>query len=203
MPFITEEIYQNLPKLQGEQWVESIMISNFPEPSDQSEHINATLECDMESALNITSAIRNLKQTYELKFSNLPEIILSKESGDLASLGPFTELIQTLSKCGSVSFKQPCDLSGLDNYASVVSEGDYKVFMKVQGLVNLQKELDKADSKKQKLLKQIKKIDDLMSKPHFQKFTEEKKLSQSNKKQELESSLAILSSHIEFLKKIQ
>ena len=70
MPFVTEHLYQSMPKLEGFDKLESITMTKFPSPKDWSCRHDGKLEKQMKSILHLLSTIRKLLDLYQLTKSN-------------------------------------------------------------------------------------------------------------------------------------
>lgn len=74
MPFITEELYQRLPKKSGD--AESIVVSPYPLADAWSQWYNASLEGEMATVLNACRVIRTMRADYSLKRTHNPKVYL-------------------------------------------------------------------------------------------------------------------------------
>lgn len=75
MPYVTEELYQNLPKLKDFHPEESIMISKLPRAEDWEKYSNEELNVNMNSILEMIKEIRRVKKDYYLRME-VPGIII-------------------------------------------------------------------------------------------------------------------------------
>ena len=65
MPFVTEELWQRLPRCPGvTEGLESIMLAPYPTPVPG--WTDARVEADMETAQTVVKAIRSLRSAYGL-----------------------------------------------------------------------------------------------------------------------------------------
>jgi len=104
MPFITEELWQNLRKRLPPDWqrTESIMIAAYPEADastfdDEAERV-------MTSFIDIIRAIRNTRAEYKVAENRWVEAQIYAAAGLTAFIAPYTETIQTLAKAKPVTF---------------------------------------------------------------------------------------------------
>ncbi len=150
MPFITEEIWQALPKGQGAggKGQESIMLADYPIFCEHRSFPAAA--ADMEKVMAVISGIRNIRGEMEVPPSKEIAVILS--CGSLASqqLMKHNEgAIIGLARIGDLAIgqgiEQPAD-------ASIQVAGDVQIFVPLKGLVDLEAE-------EQRLLKEIAKMD--------------------------------------------
>jgi len=101
MPFITEELWQRLSKHLPKQTAESIMIAAYPEVKEiftdpESERV-------MESIIEITRSIRNIRAQYKVESTKWIEAQIY--GGNLTSaIVPYSQTIQTLAKAMPITF---------------------------------------------------------------------------------------------------
>jgi valyl-tRNA synthetase len=147
MPFITEEIWQALPK-QGIANPDSIMLAAYPEPAV--DHSYPRAAADMERVMAVIGGIRNIRGEMEVPPSKEISVILSCGSGESQQLMKHNEgAIVSLARLGSLAIgqgvEQPED-------ASIQVVGDVQIYVPLKGLVNVEEE-------EKRLLKEIGKID--------------------------------------------
>ncbi|CAD5235425.1 unnamed protein product [Bursaphelenchus xylophilus] len=100
MPFITEELWQRLPKRASVTWP-SVAVAEYPHP-EHYKHLRAEkLEKEMDLAMEIVKKIRSIRT--ERKIPNKTKIDVHVESTD-AELKPFEAVISTLSFINQISF---------------------------------------------------------------------------------------------------
>ena len=119
MPFVTEELYQRLPRLPNERRQESIMIESFPQALEWNGFKNAHLGRTVEVALRVTGRVRNMKASYELGKEARPAVAVfvpaaasrkgaeeEEEEGTVKAdeLAQLADMISCLGRCGPVSF---------------------------------------------------------------------------------------------------
>jgi len=105
MPFITEELWQNLrPYLpQGRQGTDSIMVSAYPEADATA--IDPAAEQVMESIIEIVRAIRNARAQYKVEHTRWIEAQIYADKL-AAEITPHSEAIQTLSRARPITFRK-------------------------------------------------------------------------------------------------
>ena len=110
----------------------------------------------------LTTSIKRVKSKYDLKSNNLDVVVsvLQPSHGiKKEDLEKLTDVIQTLSKCrGSVHFHEG-EFPGKSSFQfarAKVEGGALEVYVKVEGLLDLEKELSKVDAKEKKLGHQLK-----------------------------------------------
>ncbi len=103
MPFVTEELWQNLKKYLPPGWpeVESIMIA--PYPGADSEAFDPEAERTMESIIEIIRSIRNARAQYNVESSRWVEAQIY--GGKLTpAIVPYAQAIETLARARPVTF---------------------------------------------------------------------------------------------------
>jgi valyl-tRNA synthetase len=103
MPFITEELWQNLKRHlpPNQQTTESIMIANYPE----TEGITADPEAErvMESIIEIIRSIRNARAQYKVEANRWIEAQIYSDKL-IPAITPYSQAIQTLARARPITF---------------------------------------------------------------------------------------------------
>jgi valyl-tRNA synthetase len=153
MPFISEEIWQALPKKagagqesQGEG--ESVMLADYPVPCSSRQHPEAA--ADMERVMAVISGIRNIRGEMEVPPSREIAVILSCASEESLRLmrhneGAILSLARVADLAVGMNIDKPED-------ASIQVAGDVQIYVPLKGLVDVEAE-------EQRLLKEIGKAD--------------------------------------------
>jgi len=104
MPFVTEELWQNLKKSLPTGWqeAESIMIATYPETDETT--IAPHIEDDMEAIIEIISAIRNARAQYKVANNIWVEAQIYTESLLNQTIAPYAQAIKILARANPVSF---------------------------------------------------------------------------------------------------
>jgi len=103
MPFVTEELWQNLRQRLPSKWLktESIMVANYPKA--EAKAIDPEAERVMESIIEIIHSIRNVRAQYKVESSRWIEAQIY--AGELKStITTYSEVIQTLARARPVIF---------------------------------------------------------------------------------------------------
>jgi valyl-tRNA synthetase len=96
MPFITEELWQNLKGAAGSQLgAESIMIAAYPMVNEDA--LDSQAEAVVEILVEIVRALRNTRSEYEVEVSRLIEAE-AYAGGMATAIKPYTSVIDTLAK---------------------------------------------------------------------------------------------------------
>ena len=151
MPFVTEELWQNLKSRLPAEWqkTESIMIAKYPK-ADQ-DAIDTEAENIIESVIDITRSIRNIRA--ENKVESTKWIAAEIYSGKLtAAITPYASAIQSLAKVKPLEFKagRLTGAQGEKFAVAVLKEAD--VIVPMASMIDLAVE-------REKILKEIAQID--------------------------------------------
>jgi len=112
MPFLTEELWQNLKKYA--KWLdnESIMVSVYPE-SDEA-MLDPAAEAEIEAVIEIIRAIRNVRAQYKVESSRWIEAKIHTGSSRHATISRYADSIKALARANPVTFPEgePGDKAG-------------------------------------------------------------------------------------------
>jgi valyl-tRNA synthetase len=103
MPFVTEELWQNLKQCLPSEWqkTESIMVAAYPEAEEKA--IDLAAERVMESVIEIIHSIRNARAQYKVGSNRWIEAQVY--AGELTpAITPYSRTIQTLARAKPVTF---------------------------------------------------------------------------------------------------
>jgi valyl-tRNA synthetase len=143
VPFITEEIWQKLPKKDSE----FIMLSSWPEIVDFNKKSDSSLD-DMMALVNL---IRNKRAQFNIAPTVLlPEVKVVADSQTVSNLSQLEDYFLQLAKIEKITFTTQ-DIA-VPKSSSIVVYKAIKSYILLAGLINIEKE-------KIKITKEIKKID--------------------------------------------
>ncbi len=156
MPFITEEIFGNLPT--GE---DSIMVSKWPEYDEKLSFPED--EKKMQIVMDAIRAIRNLRTQMNVVPSKKAKVVIVTDSKDIfAGSEIFFEKLAGASETLIQSDKSGID----DNAVNAVVEGA-QVYIPLDELVDKAKELERLNQEKAKLEAEIKRVESKLSNESF------------------------------------
>jgi len=139
MPFVTEELWQNLKRRLPSDWqeAESIMLAAYPESDEKA--IDPPAERVMESIIEIIHAIRNARAQYKVESNRWIEAQVY--AGELTpAITPYSQAIQTLARARPVTFyNSRLESSKIEN-ALVLVLKDAEVSIPMESMVDLQAE---------------------------------------------------------------
>lgn len=158
MPFITEEIWQKIPGRTGK----TIMKADYPKPEgfDFSESNKA-----IESIKEVIYHIRNIRGDLAIAPEKKVSAILSTaDKAKEKTFSTYLESIKTLSKAEFIDLIQVH--SKPDKTISAVGTG-FEVFVKLDGVLDFDKELERIEKEMAKLEKELSFIQGKLSNPEF------------------------------------
>ncbi len=175
MPFITEEIFTNL-----EDKEKSIMISNWPE---YKESLNfAKEENDIEIIKETVRAIRNVRSNMNVPPSKKATVYVVSEEKE----------VRAVFETGKVFFGTLCyasevlvqaDKAGIPDDAVSTVVPKATVYMPFAELVDIEKEIERLAKEKEKLEKEIARVDGMLNNPNFVNKAPEAKINEEKAKQ--------------------
>lgn len=139
MPFVTEELWQNLKSRLPSDWqaTESIMVASYPTADKTA--IDPQAERVMESVIEIIHSIRNARAQYKVESARWIEAQIY--AGNLTSaIAPYLGTIQTLAQARPVTFldSRPGALPSEDALVLVLKESE--VVIPMESMVDLEAE---------------------------------------------------------------
>jgi valyl-tRNA synthetase len=139
MPFVTEELWQNLRKRLPSDWqaADSIMTAAYPEAEEKA--IDPSAERVMESIIEIIHSIRNVRAEYKVETSRWIEAQVY--AGELtAAITAYSPAIETLARARPVTLvKSREEALSTENVLTLVLK-DSEVVIPMESMVDLQAE---------------------------------------------------------------
>jgi valyl-tRNA synthetase len=157
MPFITEEIYSALPRDE-----EVLISSQFPVFEIKNSYPSE--EAKMEDIMSAIKAIRNIKSEMNVVPSKKTKLtIVTKNTSIYEDAAPYFERLAYATEINVVS-----DDKGYDEQDAVnVVTADAKIFIPLGQLIDFEKELQRLESEKEKLISEIKRVEGKLSNDKF------------------------------------
>ncbi|XP_046370269.2 valine--tRNA ligase-like [Haliotis rufescens] len=164
MPFLTEELFQRLPRRQ-ENSPPSISVTAYPLPADM-QHRDMDRESRVEFAQSIVKSIRSMRADYNLTPKTTADVYVKCTDDDTASkVKLFTDIIQTLTNSSAVHVL--VSDSAPEGCAMLTVSAKCEVHLMLKGLIDVEKETKKLEGKKETLGKSLKKLEDATAKPDY------------------------------------
>ena len=138
MPFITEELWQNLKQRLPSDWLasESIMVAAYPESDAQ---LDPEAEAVMEAIIEIIRSIRNARAQYNVESARWIEAQIY--SGKLApAIIPYAQAIETLARARPVTFLDSREEGASGENALVLVLKEAEVVIPMASMVDLEAE---------------------------------------------------------------
>ncbi|XP_072015193.1 valine--tRNA ligase-like [Amphiura filiformis] len=198
MPFISEELYQRLPRRTGDA-PPSICVTPYPETSDHP-WFDERLEKDVELAQNVISKARSMRADYNLT-KQRADMYLKCSDKDLAStLQNYVAFIQTLSSSGSIHILTNDGQPPIGCAMATVSD-KCEVHLQLTGLVDTSKEIEKLEKRISSLTSQQTRLQETMDKPDYEsKVPENVKKTNSEKMLQTQNELEKITDAIKMFK---
>jgi valyl-tRNA synthetase len=166
MPFLTEELYQRLPRRSPATDPVSIAVTAYPE-ADEISMRNEQLEADVEFAMEVVKRIRSIRADYELLAKHKTDIYVQCSDSDTESvLRAHGELLSTLCSIKELRFVAPSE--GVIAGCALATVSDRcKVQIMLKGFIDPQKEIVKLSDKLQKLSLQRGRLEQAQAVPDY------------------------------------
>ena len=146
MPFITEEIWQKLPGVQG-----SIMVAPYPEADDAL--LNPAAEAELNLVMETITAIRNLRGEMNVPPAAQVEVFL--QSGDAAAIEALQRHHQSLTLLAKVKDLTFNAASGPPAAAAKAVVDAVEIFLPLAGLIDFSEEEKRLTKEIDKLSKDL------------------------------------------------
>ena len=194
MPFITEELFQRLPRRNPATDPPSICVTPFPEclPTRRLD-----VEKEVQLIQELAHVIRRLRSEY-LDSKVKPVIIVQTQDPEIANtVDKYSRDVITLGRICELRMdtsSQPpegCTMSQLSDKCSV--------FLLVKGLVDIPTEIDKLNSRREKIVARLQELQHKTQQSTYVKVPEEIKAENSSKLGRMEAELAELDKVIQSL----
>ena len=145
MPFVTEELWQRLPRTRNENTPKSIMIAEYPVAVDS--WANATAESQMQIIMDSVKAFRSLKSNYNLPPRARPDVFYSVKTDDSeAAMKIDPEGLVSLAGVGELKQLAQGESAPPGCAVSIVNES-VTVYVLLKGIVDAATEIAKLDKK--------------------------------------------------------
>ena len=192
MPFITEEIWEHLPGVEG-----SIMVAQWPEPDSIS--INDKAEKKMELVMDVIRSIRNIRN--EMKVNpgkEITAILTSDVAEKLEILEEGQDYIADLATVEDLTITT--ELAEEPDKASTAITSEVKVILPLADLVDIEKEIERLEDEIEEMEFEINRAEGKLANEgfvnnapdHLVAEEREKKEEYTKKKEQLEEKLAEL-----------
>eukprot|EP01113_Clastostelium_recurvatum_P006197 TRINITY_DN1280_c0_g1_i1.p1 TRINITY_DN1280_c0_g1~~TRINITY_DN1280_c0_g1_i1.p1 ORF type:complete len:1101 (-),score=423.01 TRINITY_DN1280_c0_g1_i1:24-3326(-) len=149
MPFLTEELYQRIPRRPGDQ-IPTIMLAPFPSPAAVAPLINDQIAPGMTVAMDIVRSIRSVRSSYNVVPSKRPKVVINCTTpAQLDTAKAFTDIIKTLSLSGSLEVVN--SQAPEPGFAVNVINETSQVYVDIKDLVDVDAEITKLEARRTQL----------------------------------------------------
>ncbi|KAH8827166.1 tRNA synthetases class I-domain-containing protein [Flagelloscypha sp. PMI_526] len=200
MPFVTEELWQRLPRRPNDS-TPSIMVSSYPVNDPDFSFPEADTQFDL--VFNVLKAGRSLAASYNLQ-KDIQLFFHVQDPAEASLIESQVPTIVALSK-GCKSAKVVQDVKEVpEGCGSSVVTHSLTAYILVRGLVDLDAEMAKCDKKLDLAKLSLGKIDKEESKPNYlEAVPEGKRLANGEKRKTLEAEIATLEATKEMFSKLK
>merc|ERR1712226_359385 len=173
MPFITEELWQRLPRSTGDK--DSIHISAYP--SEKNFHLELCNHNDIDEkfdfAYSAIKAIRSLRADYKLTPKQATEVFVKTNEKNLPVLKSFEVMIRTLSNASKLAFlSSNSGESFVPGCGVGIVNDECEIGLLLKGIIDVNKEIQKLNKELEKLNNSIKGMEGKMGKESYNKVPE-------------------------------
>ena len=162
MPFITEEIWQQIAPLAGKKG-DTIMLQAYPKPDESK--ISPTAENDMQWVMDFVMGIRQIRGEMNIPPSKpLPVLLNNCSESDLTRLDNNRLLVNKLARLESITTLASTDEAPQSAIALV---GDMQILIPMAGLIDKNAELERLNKEIEKLEKEAARISGKLSNASF------------------------------------
>ncbi|MFH1380716.1 MAG: valine--tRNA ligase, partial [Candidatus Omnitrophota bacterium] len=152
MPFVTEEIWQRLPREHG---TESIMITKWPHM--QKAFISKKVDSDMDLLIKIIQAIRNLRATWRIEHGKEVDVFVKVgKKGTASILNANDDYIKRLARVKNLQISETVKKMEHTAFAGIE---DIEIFLSLEGVIDVDKEKKRLKEKIDNLASELKRIE--------------------------------------------
>jgi len=167
MPFISEELYQRLPRRPGDT-VPSIMLSTYPKTEHSKAWANESLEADVSLAQDTIRAARALRTENNLPLNAKPTYFLELQTEELRNtFKNFVPIILTLSGASEINIIEANDKAPSGCAVNILNER-VKLHIFLKGLIDPDAEIKKLEKKLKDTTSQLEGLDKRVKAPQYE-----------------------------------
>ena len=194
-PFVTEEIWSELPGERG-----TIMTESFPEENPAWQ--DAEADTSMDLLMGVISAIRTIRSEADVHpTAKIQASIICPDKGKQVLIRSFTDAIGAMTRTETLEILDSGTVP--DDAGHVLLDG-VEVFVELKGLIDVQGELEKLDREHKKIDKELMRVVGKLRNEQFLKNAPEAVVQKEKTKQkELETRLAKNAESVARLRKLQ
>jgi valyl-tRNA synthetase len=165
MPFITEEIWQKLPRHSFLEEMDSVMFAPYPRPDDH--FLDEKSEQRMDLLIKSIRSIRNIRQTFNVDKSATAEVVIyATDAGERDTLAESADIIRALAKVEPLTIKDKGDKPPTSASAVVSSA---TIYIPLGHLIDVTKTRVKLNEQRSAVVKEVDKLKTQLDNPDFRK----------------------------------
>jgi len=166
MPFITEELWQNLTGSLSSEWrsADSIMIASYPETD--SERVDPEAERIVESIIEIVRSIRNARAQYNVDSSRWVEAQIYG-GGLSAAIMPYSGAIETLARARPVTILEAREIGTESENSLVVVLKEAEVVIPMESMVDIEAEKKRLEKEIEQSAAEVTRLEKMLKDKNF------------------------------------
>lgn len=150
MPYITEEIWQHLPQTN-----ESLIVSNWPIFNEENKYKDA--EKKIQFIMEAIKSIRNIRSEVNVAPSKKSRVIFVTDNQEIKNvISEGTVYFTTLAYASEIEIRDDKTGIGEDAMSAVVDKCE--IFLPLEELMDIEKEIERLEKEKQRLEGEIKRV---------------------------------------------
>ena len=171
MPYITEELWQQLPGADGrlhhnayKEAAPTVMLAAYPQ--GQTQLIDESAETEMQAVIDLVSRVRNIRSEMNIKPSERVSLLISAPDESMRAV--FTtsaDQIARLTRASRVSISE--QLNAPPASARTVLSGGAEVAVPLEGLIDFEQERQRLRKELEKLKAEAAKLEAQLANPQF------------------------------------
>ena len=162
MPFVTEQIYQELP---GEKETEYLMMASWPDAQTLASYIDPEAERAIEMVMSAVSGVRSTRSRYGLSPKVQLEVVVSAENEEARAL--FADQQALIEALALITVKELGIGCEKPQESAVTIAGETEVYVLLAGLVDFEVERKRLEKEIATLEKDQAKFQKKLSNPGF------------------------------------
>ena len=162
MPFVTEAIWEHLPKAADEK--PALMVAAWPEPETLAAWINPEAERAVGMLCGVVGAVRSTRARYGISPKQELDVVVNAQAENIDVLNELSAQIISLARVGNLTVA--CGAEKPAESAAVVVDGA-EVYSVLTGMVDFEAERVRLAKEQKKLSGEVTKLDKKLSNPGF------------------------------------
>ncbi len=161
MPFVTEEIYQELPSLNK---ADSLIIAPWPDADALEKYIDADAERAIALVIDVVSNVRAIRARHGISPKKPMEISVKVDAADAALLEEQRELVVDMANLSSCLISPDAEKPA-ESSVALITGGE--VYVVLSGLVDFDAERARLNKQQKALEKDVAKLDKKLNNPGY------------------------------------